>query len=162
MLEAGYDVVFRVGEMTDSGLISQVLAPYPLVLCAARSYLDAHPPIRIPADLQDHECLMFLRGALAEHWAFQGPDGLVTVRVSGRLSSHSGESLLRAALAGLGLLLQPRALVADAIDRGARVNVLPGYPVPERPLHLLYAPDSRVTPKLRSLLDFSRNAFGRP
>ena len=58
-------------------------------------------------------------------------------------------SVLRAALAGLGLLLQPRALVADVSDRGARVSLLPGYPVPARPLHRRYAADRRVTPEVR-------------
>jgi DNA-binding transcriptional LysR family regulator len=37
---------------------------------------------------------------------------------------------------------------------------LPGYSVPSRPLHLVYAPDRQLTPKLRSFIEFAREAFG--
>ena len=39
LVDEGYDVAFRVGELSDSGLIARPLAPYRFVLCAAPSYL---------------------------------------------------------------------------------------------------------------------------
>lgn len=74
--------------------------------------------------------------------------------------ADQGEPLLHAALAGLGIILQPRELVQAALDSGQLVELLPGYTVPSRPLHLVYAPDRRVTPKLRSFIDFAVDAFG--
>lgn len=159
LVEEGYDVVFRVGELRDSGLIARRLAPYRLVLCAAPSYLEAHPKLLTPADLRDHECLAFLRGALHSEWTFDGPDGRTTVPVSGRMSADHGESLVQAALAGMGILLQPRELVAQALKEGRLVTILEGYQAPARPMHMLYAPDRRVTPKLRSFLTFALDAF---
>lgn len=46
------------------------------------------------------------------------------------------------------------------IAAGTLVRVLPGYAAPTRPLHLLYAPDRQMTPKLRSFVDFAVAAFG--
>jgi DNA-binding transcriptional LysR family regulator len=40
------------------------------------------------------------------------------------------------------------------------VRVLPKYRAPDRPLHLLYAPDRQMTPKLRSFIEFAVAAFG--
>jgi DNA-binding transcriptional LysR family regulator len=74
----------------------------------------------------------------------------------------NGETQLCAALAGLGLMLQPLALVKTALDDGQLVPVLPDYPVPSRPVHVLYASARRVTPKLSSFLDFAVKAFGSP
>ena len=159
-LEEGADVVFRVGELSDSSRIARRLAPYRLILCAAPAYLKAHPPITSPMDLASHECLGFAHTELRTHWRFDGPGGLVTVPVTGRLMVDSGEALLVAARAGMGVLLQPAELVEPDIAAGRLVRVLPKYRAPDRPLHLLYAPDKQMTPKLRSFIEIAVAAFG--
>jgi DNA-binding transcriptional LysR family regulator len=73
-----------------------------------------------------------------------------------------GEPLLCAALEGLGVMLQPLELVQDSLRDGRIIELLPGYKVPTRPLHILYAPTRRLTPKLRSSIDFSIANFGLP
>lgn len=160
VIEEGFDAVFRVGELTDSGLVARPLAPYELLLCAAPSYLDTHTPIRSPDDLVQHECLGFFHSELRSHWTFDSPDGRSTIPVKGRLTVDSGESLLAFALAGMGLLLQPRELLERELEAGRLVEVLPDFQIPSRPMHILYAPDRRITPKLRSFIDFSLAAFG--
>ena len=159
-MEAGVDVVFRVGELEDSSRIARRLAPYQLILCAAPSYLAAHPKISTPMDLASHACLGFPYTELRTHWTFDGPDGRSTVPVANRLTIDSGEALLVAAHAGAGLMLQPTELVATSLAAGTLVQVLPKYRAPSRPLHLLYAPDRQMTPKLRSFVDFCVQAFG--
>lgn len=159
-LEEGADAVFRVGELSDSSRIARRLAPYRLILCAAPAYLAAHPPITAPIDLASHECLGFAYTELRTHWRFDGPGGLVTVPVSGRLMVDSGEALLMAARAGMGVMLQPAELVEPEITAGRLVQVLPRYRAPDRPLHLLFAPDRQMTPKLRSFIEFAVAAFG--
>jgi DNA-binding transcriptional LysR family regulator len=62
--------------------------------------------------------------------------------------------------AGMGILLQPDELVRDDLAAGTLVEMLSEYSVPTRPSHLLYAPDRRMTPKLRSFIDFAVGAFG--
>ena len=160
LIDEGFDVVFRVGELSDSGLIARALAPYRLRLCAAPSYLANHPPISHPRDLGQHECLGFSYTELRTRWTFVGPEGEITVAVSGTLMVDSGEALLMAARAGMGILLQPCELVREDLAAGRLVQVLPEYPIPTRPFHLLYAPDRRMTPKLRSFIDFAVAAFG--
>lgn len=160
LVDEGFDALFRVGELTDSGLVARPLAPYELVLCVAPSYLAANEPILSPQDLVKHECLGFFHSELRSHWTFDGPDGLITIPVKSRVTVDSGESLLAFALAGMGLLLQPRELLKQELASGRLVQVLPEYKVPTRPMHLLYAPDRRITPKLRSFIDFAIAAFG--
>jgi DNA-binding transcriptional LysR family regulator len=160
LIDEGFDVVFRVGQLSDSGLIARPLAPYRLILCAAPSYLNGRPPITTPWDLQEHECLGFSHTELRTHWTFDGPEGRVVVPVSGRYMADHGEPLLCAAIAGLGVMLQPVELVSHSLEQGALVPLLPDYPVPSRALHVLYAPDRRITPKLRTFLDFATSTFG--
>lgn len=160
LIDEGFDVAFRVGELSDSGLIARRLAPYRLRLCAAPAYITSHAPITHPADLELHECLGFSYTELRTRWSFEGPEGTITVPVSGKLMVDSGEALLMAARAGMGVLLQPCELVRDDLVTGLLVELLPDFPVPTRPFHLVYAPDRRMTPKLRSFVDFAVAAFG--
>ncbi len=64
-------------------------------------------------------------------------------------------------MAGLGVVLLPQELVHDALRKGTLLALLPGYTVPASPMNLLYAADRRVTPKVRSFVDFAKGAFGR-
>lgn len=160
LTDEGFDVVFRVGELSDSRLIARPLAPYRLMLCAAPSYLARHPTIKEPKDLAEHDCLSFSHTELRSHWTFDGPEGRVVVSVTGSLMVDHGEPLLQAGLCGMGVLLQPVELVSEAVGDGRLIQLLPEYQIPTRPMHVLYAPDRRMTPKLRSFLDFAVEAFG--
>ena len=146
---------------TYANLQARELAPYQLVLCAAPAYLANHPAIATPADLSQHECLGFSHTELRTHWTLDGPGGPVTVPVSGRFMANNGEALLAIATAGMGVMLQPLELVRAELESGRLVRVLPDWSAPVRPMHILYAPDRKLTPKLRSFIDFTVEAFGR-
>ena len=160
VIDSGYDAVFRIGELANSGLKSVRLSPYQLVLCASPAYLLRRPPILSPWDLQQQECLGFSFSDGRPHWVFDGPEGRIEVPITSRLTINQGDPLLAAAVAGLGVVLQPIELVVDALRDGTLVRLLPQYVVPPSAMHVLYAPDRRMTPKLRSFLDFAAEAFG--
>ncbi|EPH3308010.1 MULTISPECIES: LysR family transcriptional regulator [Gammaproteobacteria] len=159
LVEEGFDVVFRTGDLPDSSLIARRLASYRLALCAAASYMKLAEPLQTPLDLLKHECLVFSHTSLRTQWSFDGPEGQVTVPINGRFYTNSGEALRAAAVAGMGILLQPYELVADEIEAGRLIRLLPEYEPPARSLHVLYASDRRMTPKLRSFLDFAVKKF---
>jgi DNA-binding transcriptional LysR family regulator len=157
--EEGFDAVFRVGHLADSALRAVPLAAYRLTACASPAYLERHPPIQHPLDLMAQDCLCFTHTELRDTWTFQKGDLRQEVPVQGRFAVDHGEALRLAALAGLGVILQPDELVRPEIAAGRLVQILPDWQVPTRPLHLLYLPDRRLTPKLRSFLDFAKAAF---
>lgn len=161
LVEEGYDVVFRVGELNDSGLIACSLGLYRLVLCAAPTYLKSRPLILSPWDLQKHECLRFEYPDGRSEWAFESTEGVINVPITSRLMVNHSEPLLGAALAGLGVMLQPLELVQDALESGQLVEVIPAFPPASPPLNLLYAKDRRITPKLRSFIEFCSATFGQ-
>lgn len=160
LIDEGYDAIFRVGPLADSGLMARSLRPHAMLLCAAPAYVEARDRPKVPADLKAHECLGFAHGVTRAQWCFTGPEGIETVEVSCRFIANNGQALLTAALAGLGILLQPVPLVRDEIEAGRLVTLLPGFTPLARPMHILYAPDRRITPKLRSFIDFAVEQFG--
>ena len=160
LIEEGYDVVFRTGPLDDNRLIARPLRPMQFALCAAPAYIAQHGKPTYPRDLKQHECLGFAYGSTRDRWRFLGPEGQEDIEVKCRLVANNGQALLALACAGLGILMQPKSLVREALAAGSLVSLMPDYGIPERPLHILYAPDRRVTPKLRSFLDFAVKKMG--
>jgi DNA-binding transcriptional LysR family regulator len=163
VVDEGYDAVIRIAPLVDSGLIARELMPYRLVVCASPAYLAGHGTPLHPADLENHACLSFTYWAqpTALDWEFTNAHGQYTVRVKSRFSINNGAGLRMAALEGLGVILQPLELVQDDLAAGRLVQLLTDYEAPSRPIHLLYSPDRRMTPKLRSFVDYVVAAFGK-
>ena len=159
LVDEGYDCVFRAGSLHDSALIARGLNPLRLIACASPTYFARHARPEHPGDLVRHACLGFAGSALEERWTFCSGGGEADVPIVSRFSANSGEALRQAALAGLGIILHVEELLADDVVAGRLVRILPEWRS-ERPLHILYAPDRRITPKLRSFLDFAAANFG--
>lgn len=160
LMQGGFDIAFRVGQLEDSGLMARRLKPYQLVLCASPSYLEAAPPLTVPEDLCKHECLGFAHKELLRRWTFDGPQGRVEVPIDSRLTSSHGEPLVTAALAGMGIIFQPRDLVLPyVLDRRLR-QLLPDFEPSPRSMHLLYHSDRKMVPKIRCFIDFATKKFG--
>lgn len=151
----GYDVVFRVGDLADSTLIARRLASYPLVLCASPEYLQLKGEPYHPRELQYHECLGFAHSDLKTRWTFRDHnDQPLSVPIKSKFMVNQSEPLLNACLAGLGIILQPLELVRDALVSGALIEVMPNFPSISPPLNIVYHRDRQITPKIRSFLDF--------
>ncbi|MEC7940876.1 MAG: LysR substrate-binding domain-containing protein, partial [Pseudomonadota bacterium] len=58
-----------------------------------------------------------------------------------------------AALQGVGVLLQPTILVAEEIERGALLEILPGMSPSPKPIHLLYK-TKQLSLKNRTFVEF--------
>ena len=160
LVEEGFDAVFRTGELADSQLLARTLAPYQMVICAAPAYLDEAGTPLAPQDLTRHQCLIFTHTSMRTEWKFEGPSGQISVPVTGRFKTDNSEALLAAALSGLGIIMQPHPLMSADIAAGRLVRILPDYELPGRPVHVLYAQDRRMTPRLRSFIDFCITHFG--
>lgn len=163
LLEEGYDLVIRTGELPDSGLIARAIAPYQLIVCASPAYIKLNGMPEHPTELASHSCLGFRPGTTRETWTFTGPGDLsdeFTVPINGPLTANDGQTLRQAALGGAGIVLQAEALLRQDLAEGRLIRVLEQYKPPALPTHLLYSPTKAITPKLRSFLDFSVQHFG--
>jgi len=159
LVDEGYEVALRVGALEDSSLIARKLAPYRLQLCASPDYLRRRGVPRQVEDLADHNCLSFVYARSGSEWRFTGPEGESEVTIRGRLQTNNGDALRLAARRGLGIILQPAALLAEDIASGALVPLLAGHVPPSFPMHIVYLPDRWPTPKVRSFVDFVVERF---
>ena len=155
------DVAIRAGALPDSSLIARALPPLQLVVCAAPAYLATHGTPVSPAELAAHNCLDFAHAAEPLLWRFEGEGDNVAIGISGNLRINSGPALRAAALEGIGIVMQPKIVVADDLAAGRLVRLLPDHAAPALRLHLLTLPNRRPTAKLRSFMDHVAAEFSR-
>src|SRR6201989_155134 len=114
LIDEGFDVAIRMTPPPDSSLIVRSLATWRHVLCCSHGYIEAHGKPELLADLAGRNCLRHTSYPFGEEWRFVDRKGApASVRVSGNLISNSGETLLRATLAGVGVWLAAGFLVRD-------------------------------------------------
>ncbi|CAM2825200.1 DNA-binding transcriptional regulator, LysR family [Pseudomonas gessardii] len=167
LIDSGFDVALRLGELQPSSLIARPLQDYTMTLCASPDYLARRGTPLHPMDLQNHDCLAFAYPSTDDWrnadklWRLQDAEGEIEVAVSGPMTINSSQALHRAAVEGMGIVMLPDALVGTDLLAGRLVALLPGYQSPSRPMHLLYAQDRYRLPKLRAFVDFALEQWAR-
>lgn len=167
LIDSGFDVAIRLGELQPSSLIARPLQDYTMTLCASPDYLARRGTPQQPMDLQEHDCLAFAYPSTDDWrnadklWRLRGAAGEVEVAVSGPMTINSSQALHRAAVEGMGIVMLPDALVGADLQAGRLVALLPGYQSPSRSMHLLYAQDRYRLPKLRAFVDFAIEQWAR-
>jgi DNA-binding transcriptional LysR family regulator len=159
VVEGGFDVVFRIGRLTDSSLVARKLATDRLVVCASPAYLARAGTPREPADLHRHACLHYALVPRSAEWRFRQGGRTMEVSTRGPLSCTDGLSLREALLAGAGLAAVPSMLVAADVAAGRLQLVLEGTRRAEFGLHALTAHRTQAPPRVRTLLDFLVSHF---
>ena len=162
LVEEGFEAVFRVGDLADSSLMARELSPFRLVACASPGYLRERGIPASPADLERHECLGYTHWSrpTVYEWRFVQDGRAHEARIRNHLKVNDAKALLAAALDGFGIVLIAEGMVRDGLQSGQLVKVLPDFETPSRPMHLLFNPDRRQTPKLRSFIDAALREFG--
>jgi DNA-binding transcriptional LysR family regulator len=155
LMQEGFDLAIRIATLEDSSLIARRLAPIRHVLCASPAYLETHGTPQTAAELAGHAGLVYSNLLDPGLWIYHGPDGQPgQVRIPVRLAASSGEFLMRAAIAGEGLLLLPTFYVHAALASGQLVRVLSDHHWPELSAYAVYPPTRHLSNRVRTLIDF--------
>ncbi|RDE51650.1 MAG: LysR family transcriptional regulator [Candidatus Accumulibacter meliphilus] len=159
LVEEGFDMAVRIARLPNSTLISRQLTSTRLVLCASPSYLRNHGTPAHPSELAQHAVVAYSLFSMGDNWAFTGPRGMLSVKVSPRLRTNNGDTCRVAALRHQGIVLQPSFLVGPDLIAGTLVELLPAYRSIELGVYAVYPSRKFVAPKLRLLIDFLADAF---
>lgn len=153
IVEQGYDVAFRQGELAPSSLLAQKIDDNPRVLVASPEYLQQYGEPKNPYDLIDHTCIPFGK---ANHWKFKDENKkLHEVAVNGPISVNWGDAVSDFVEAGIGIGLASMWHAGPAIKSGRIIRVLPEYKIwPPTKLWAVRSP-GRLTPaRVKVFLDF--------
>lgn len=154
LVEDGFDVAIRVGQLEDSALVSRTFARASTVVVAAPSVVEQYPKVRRPSDLARVPCILLGSTGSAGKWTLRREDGVTeAVKVRGRLTASSIQLCFDAACDGAGFASVPAYIAADAIRTGLVRRVLPKWSTGEVDMRILYPTRRLVSPRLRAFID---------
>lgn len=154
MIDEGYDIAIRLTPPPDSSLVVKGLATWRHVLCCSHDYLEKHGrPQQLP-ELTGHNCVRHVSYPYQDEWHFvDRKDTPASVRISGSLTTNSGETLRTVALRGGAICLAPGFLVHDDLEAGRLVRLLPEYRPVEFSMNAVYPHRHHLSTKVRTFID---------
>ncbi|EMP2051703.1 LysR family transcriptional regulator [Enterobacter kobei] len=161
------DLIFRIGMLTDSTFHARIFGQQRYHLAASPAYLRKHGVPDDPATLSDHQCLVYRGSSGPNRWLVRREgENWIHYPVVARMTSNNAESLLTAALGGMGIVLFPDWLIGDRLQRGELVALLPemACAINTEPLNIaaIY-PHARHPPlNVRAVIDYYVERFGTP
>ena len=153
IIEEGFDLAVRIGELADSNLVARRLGQLQTVVCASPTLLSRLGQPQSPADLQHWPAVVF--NQQGQQWTFK-ENGYKTLQtVSPVFRSNQVEAVLQAAITGIGAVQLFSYQVAPAIAKGQLVRLLKHYEQPTLPVNFIYPHHRLVSHRVRGFMDWS-------
>lgn len=171
LIEDSVDVAFRFGPLRDSALVARVIGMSHRVCVATPEYLHQHGTPRQPADLASHSCIAFNLSGAEREWVFQpiaarrtsrhrtSDQRSIAVNVQGQYSANSPESVLQAAIAGLGIAQVSHWMVGPDLQSGRLLRLLPDYESASTPIYAISLKSARHLNKVRAVISYFEAVF---
>lgn len=153
LIREGIDVALRVGRVDDLSAVVRRIARTRLVVVGSNTYFARHGvPLR-PEDLRRHNCLVYGRHAGADEWAFNGPEGVQRVSVTGNLRSDSIDAIRAAVAASLGIGAMTQASFISELADGSIREVLGDHGRATMDINAVWTSRRFVPSKVRLFVD---------
>jgi len=153
VIDEGFDIAIRSGELSSSQMMSRRLGPFRFAIVGSPLYFAQHAAPQIPQHLQHHACLRYRFPGTGQwqEWATNSP---IPPELPLALSSNNLESILQAALQGLGLAYVPEFIVRNYVASGELISVLETHLKEGGKFSVVWPSSRHMLPKVRVFIDF--------
>lgn len=159
LVNEGFDIGVRIGNLPDSALIAKQLAPACASVIASPTYLQgAGTPVH-PNDLAQHDVIIDRNRQTPQQLAFVQDGETVDVRVKGRLWLNGAICAVEAAAAGAGIAAVPAWAAEQALAEGRVVQVLADWEPEHRFLWAVFPSSRYLTHRVRLFVDHLAEHF---
>jgi len=152
LIAEGIDVSLRMGALADSAVVARRLASSPRSVFATTAYLARAGAPRVPADLADHETVLFSQSGNV--WNFTREGAEVSVLVRGRARFSAAEGIRAAVLADMGLAIASDWMFAPELEDGRVLRLLENWSLPDIDLWAVFPTGRLATAKARAFAEF--------
>jgi len=162
IIDEGFDVVLRAGEVSDSRLMSRMVGEFRLRLAASPDYLARRGVPHVPEDLVMHACLhhRYATSGKLERWPLRRDGRDVDMVLPSTAVANTIEPLIAMAEQGLGIACLPDNALTSQLGGGTLRTVLDDYVEHNGPFRLLWPSSRYPSPKLRAFVQFmAQNLF---
>lgn len=154
MVRDSIDVSIRVGWLNDTTLVARQLCESPRLLCASPGYLERHGRPETPAQLAQHECVIFSLLPTPYEWTFSKNGRQENIHVKGRMKTNSATAVRALILDGSGIAPLSNFLVGDDIRAGRLVHLLPDHDCGSAGIYAVYQDRRYQQGRVRMFIDF--------
>ncbi|HET9954962.1 MAG TPA: LysR substrate-binding domain-containing protein [Polyangiaceae bacterium] len=144
LIEERIDLALRITKLKDSSLLARRLGWTTIHVCGSPSYFAEHGRPKRPEDLVRHNCMRYAYLRPDHEWRLYSEGGRVPLELTGSFETTNGTMLREAAIAGAGLAILPRFMIADALRAGTLETVLDSFG--PRPMGIYAVRSGRPTP----------------
>lgn len=151
----GFDAAIQIGQVSDERLVARTLCRLRFTALASPEYLARHGEPKTPDDLREHQCLAYVSPLTGGYrpWEFAKDGQSFSKRVSGSLNVNNADSLVEAAITGMGIVMISNFIAASAISSGQLIPILTDYVAPGPKVYVVYPPSRIVSLKLQVLIE---------
>jgi DNA-binding transcriptional LysR family regulator len=153
LLEEGYDLGVRIGELTDSSMRAKKVGSVRLALVASPEYLAKNNIPQHYSELEDHALIAVQAGSLTPDWKFVDNGKTITQRIKSRLSVTTNQAAINAAVAGFGITRIISYQVVDELASGKLKFILEPFELAPLPLNIVHREDRLSSAKVRNFID---------
>ncbi|USD36551.1 LysR family transcriptional regulator [Ferrimonas sp. SCSIO 43195] len=153
LIEEGFDLALRVGELSDSGFIARHYLSMKILMVASPDYLAEHGTPEHPKALSEHRWLVDSSNRQPGRVRYQENGKQHQLSVNGHVDVNQGTLLADFAAAGLGIAQLPEFMLSHHLQQGKLVPILEEYQLPALDVSLVYPASKLTDPTLRAFID---------
>ncbi|NWA24865.1 LysR family transcriptional regulator [Pseudomonas gingeri] len=162
LVEEGIDVALRMGELSDSGLTARKIGECPRMVLGTPAYFEQQGEPTSPAQLVDHQTVIYSQNGGGTHWLFRCGDSEQAVTVSGRVRVSAAEGVRTAVLAHLGLAMSSEWMFAPELASGEVRQVLQDWQLPGLDLWAVFPSGRMASAKARAFVTYVEQLLANP
>ena len=160
LLAENIDAGLRLGVLTDSALTARKLAQADRLVVASPAYFARRGVPNTPANLQEHDAIIYRQAAGGQEWLFRRGTSEVLVRLQARLILSAAEGVREAVLTGQGFAIASRWMFAPELASGEVVPVLKEWTLPPMDLWIIYPSGRLTSAKARTFVEWFEKIMG--
>ncbi|MGY2199844.1 LysR family transcriptional regulator [Pseudomonas gingeri] len=160
LVEEGVDVALRMGNLSDSGLTARKIARCRRLVLGTPAYFERRGIPESPADLTDHEAVIYSLGGGGASWLFKKGQAEQLVTLSGRVRVSAAEGVRTTVLSSYGLTLSSEWMFAPELASGEVVPVLEDWELPEMDLWTIFPTGRMASAKARAFIAYVEQLMG--
>lgn len=164
MLEEEIDLWFTTYEEINAGYVAQRIVDTHFMLLAAPEYIQVFGKPTHPDDLKKHNCITYhSKNRSYTNWSFAKQNEQLNIQVSGNFRVDKADAIRDAVLAGRGIGYIASYLLTDELELGKLIPLLPSWkPTQQMPVYAVYPKYQNLPIRLKTIIDFVKEAIGQP
>lgn len=159
LLEEGFDLGIRIGELKDSSMRARKLGEVSLVTVASPSYIQCYGQPAHPNQLKQHTLIASSSNDFSRDWQFMEQGSKLSQRIQPRLTVTTNQAAIDAAISGLGIARAVSYQVADVLERQQLSLILTDYQPKPLPIHIIHQESHHSSSKVRAFIDLMLELF---